>query len=309
MSFIHIKSDQPSLVYIDGVAIGEINEENHYCLDLEVSSSFMLFALPMSKSLPITTLVDLTCCKNKDQDIKIVPFYNNHFDLYLNWCHNKTAMPIKELAYFATKDKSIGVYNNGSTYICAYLNGSLKNTIDLNKEFTSANIEEIDDKYCVVAECDNVKYGVILDDDLQVIFKDEISMIEKTPEHISILSPLHDLFGHCKVSKLGAENETYFVYEENFPKFVPPSLNTLALLQCVKVKNMSLVKDLLSPSLRNKSETLQEYIGEIDNIYYNAYSVDKQNYTIESNSEFKSFSFVTDNGRIKDIHEEDFILQ
>ncbi len=308
MAFVHIKSKTPALIYIDGTPMGEINEKNHFCLDIEATDSFMLFALPFSKTTPTTCLVNLSSCRKQEEAITIIPFYPNHYDIILTFSEKTIKMPIRELAYFATKDKSIGVYDCGTCYISAYLDGSLKNNLDIGEGFSQANIEEINDHLCVtVQKTDNTKHAIVFDNDFNVVFNDEVSLIEKDEAYISMLTPTHDLFGHLKVTKIGEETRTYFVYENNVPRLIPNSLSTLGLLQSIKVNDLSSSRSLLSVNLIDKAKTLKNYFGNIKNIYYNSYILDKQNYTVETEDSFKSYSFITSDGKIKEIIEEDFV--
>jgi len=310
MAFIHIKSKVPAIVYIDGNPIGEINKKNHFCLDIESPNCFLLFALPFSKSTPITCALDLSTCHKKEEELSIIPFYGNHFDVLLNFSQNSFQMPIKELTYFSTKDIKIRVYDCGTCYLCAYVDGSLKTNIKIGEGYTKAHIENINEYHCIITEkTDGAKHAVILDSELNIKFNDDVSLIENTADYISLLSPQNDLLGHSKVTKIGKTNETYFVYENNCPKYLPLSLSALGLLQCIKVGNLSFCKGLLSESISEKADSLTNYFGNIKNIYYNSYIMNKQNYTIENEQEFKSFSFVTDNGRIKEIIEEDFEIK
>ena len=310
MAFVHIKSKIPAIVYIDGKPIGEINKRNHFCLDVESPNSFLLFALPFSKSTPITCALNLTACHKKEEELSIIPFYGNHFDVLLNFSQSIIQMPIKELAYFSTKDKKIRVYDCGTCYLCAYIDGSLKTNVKIGEGYTKARIENVNDFNCIIAEKDDdTKHAVILDSEFNIQFNDDIELMENNSDYISLLSPQNDLFGHSKVTRIGKTTESYFVYENNHPKYLPLSLSALGLLQCVKVGNLSQCQGLLSETLSDKANNLTSYFGNLKNIYYNSYITDKQNYTIETEKEFKSFSFVTDNGRIKEIIEEDFKME
>lgn len=304
MATVHIKSVESS-VYINGVYIGMLEKDNNFCLDIECSDCFDL-SLFYDQRKPVVTKINLAASDKRQNNIKIIPYINYHFDILVTPSMFDVSLPVKELSYKEVDNTSIGVYQSNTTYISIYRAGNLIHNI-ITDEYTEASIEKIEDNYCVILENTNKKHAVILNKELDIIFDEDFSEISHENNTISILTPVKDLLRHAKVCKIGADGKKEFiVYLEKNVSVSAEKLVPLAFLQCIQNKDYKKAQSFLHSSLQSSANKIKGFFGKIQNIFYNPYNNGQHNFTIETAECLKSYTFVIDDQKIQDIIEESF---
>lgn len=313
--FIHFVSPVPYSLNINGEYVDLVDNISKFSIDIIVSGSQTLYFsyLPYDEKnifLPYTQALQIKndCIASESENIEIVPYKNNHFDIILK--------PIKYLEKADSEiiyEESFGkinllISNDETSHIYLYDNGKivLNKTIDILK---NVEVEKINNNLVIKGYFENQNYFLLVInlDNYDIVIEETCDSIEKANNKLKLIKSVKDLACHGKVSTLDLDTnkvEEYNVYLNPEPTITNNRyLIPLAFLESLKIKNYTLAKSYLSPTMQNAEiDQFNEFFGEIKNIYFDRHNYQNKNvfYTVFS-KKYVSYEFILKNNKIEEI--------
>jgi len=315
-NFIHILSEIPCSININGYYCGNIDNKNNFEIDfLSKCSNIFISYFPISDDTTYNPFSFSLHNSNKylqsnNTNIDIIPFPNNNYDIYIKPLQFNQIIDSKILINQNLGKYFISIVTNNITKITLFSGSSIIYEKNIPKSI-NCNIEEFKNYFIIRAIIkENLYYLLIINtNDLTTIFSDYSHSIENTDGVIQSLKKLHNIPHHAEVNKFDLNNtnfEKYYVYEYDRAIYTN---NTLlipkAFLQCIQVNDEEYIKTLLSKNLVNTPiDKFKKYFDGIDRIYLNRHEnkQNKINYTTKGKT-YKNYNFIIEDNKIVEIEE------
>jgi type VI protein secretion system component Hcp len=315
-NFLHFLSDVPCMLSINGKNIGNIDNSSIMELDVitKTEKIYVTYEPVTNKhqALPYTTLlntVDKPTTNN--ENIRIIPFPNNHYDIILSPFYFYQIVDNKVLYNGSVGKYFVSITTDTQTRVIIYsgLTIVFSTTIPI---FLAVKVEDNNNNILIQGIIDEDTYYMLTIDtsDFSIVFNDRIHSIDLGKDNISLYQSIGSLCRHAKVCNINLVNkskEEYYVFEDNTSSNnINPLLIPLAFLQCVKISDEKSAKAFLYSNLQNSNITkMKEYFGDIKDIYFNRHQVatHKLNYTVQNTQGYRNYNFVMDNNKISEIEE------
>lgn len=314
-NFIHLLSNIPCLVSINGKEIGKIDNENNMELDIITKTSNVYVSYtPISQkanAIPYTFLLNTNEQISSDNEyISIIPYPENHYDIIM-----------RPFYYYQIKESKAILNVNVDKYFVSIVSDNLSritilsgNTILLNitsPKLIEAKAELIKNTLVITGIIDNDTYYLLVIDttNFDIFYNDICHSIDNDSNCLQCYKKLSNLSHHATVSKINFEDkkkEIYNVYEnDKSHNILSPYLIPQAFLECLSLNDENLARTFLSPKISTTPiNKFKNFFGEIKEIFLNRHNIKqgKLNYTIFSN-EYKNYNFLIENNLIEDIEE------
>lgn len=245
--------------------------------------------------------------KSKSDFIKIIPFTENHYEVFLKPVKYNNEQDEKTIFNEMERDFNIIISNNITSNLQVFHAGKCvyKKKLEL---MNIASSKLINSTLIIKTAADNDRFFILIFDtiDKKAVLETYCNSIEEENDVIEILKFEEDIAKHGKVFKynsLDKSLENFMIYKNNHPtKTSIVELIPMAFLEAVKFENFNLAKNYLDTKLQNASDLhYKNYFGNIKNIYFNKYTNKAYyNYTIESDV-FKNYNFDIENNKITEI--------
>ncbi len=315
LTFLHFTSAVDFNLNINGEYVKTSStHENRFVTVATTKKAIYFTYLPISTTktyLPFTQKLEL----NKDginsqsQYVEVIPFKNNHYEIFLTppLSATNTLSEIINEEYFGKTN--VVLLNNNTGNIFVYDNNKLKKQF-VTSIIKNAELNQKNNNIIIKCELEEDKYFLVIlkADTIETILEVECDTIEENETQIKALKKMLDLSKHAFVNTFSFETnkvETYKVFLNNQPnKTTDKYLIPLAFLEAVKYENFNLAKSYLASDLAEAPDNFfAGYFGNIKNIYFDRYNLNKPNvgYTIKANEIFSYFEFAIENGMITEI--------
>ena len=314
--FLHFKSSVPHQLIINGNNLNLVNNIDKHSTDILLSNRILYVTyIPVSDN--ITHLPLSFYIKNNESLISsskyvtIVPFGENHYEVH-----------IKPFCYENYDNQVVLHSNSFDKYIINIINSDNFSNITINKEskliytkktslLSNAYSKLINNLVLIEGEENSKIFICVLDEEGNIIFEKEVDSISEESNTLKILKKVDDLVAHGIIYTLNLKTKditTNLVYTyNNEPKDIKQdTLIPLAFLECIKIINLKQSKTYLIESLQNVTNShFTEYFGNIEKIYFNPYILSQKyvNYVIFDGTNYKSYNFIVENFKIKDIEQ------
>lgn len=305
--FAHIHSHIPVSISANGEYLNIV--EKRKPLDLLVTKKDLYLSVsPLGNYYPYTIHISNNYkCVDTTNNCIIVPYYNNHYDIYLK--HNKIyEMTANSIVLNTTFGKTnIAILNGTNSLVSIYDNGNLVYS-DIVRQLSTATAISQGDHIIIKGYTINDEYYLlILNSNYETIFSGYFDNMEEHEHKIVGISNTYDIAKHCHICEISLSNmelKDYYIVKENIDICTTDELIPRAFLEAIKVSNYTLAKKYLGDTLvRASNSHFKTYFGDIQSIYYNSYNNSSPvNYTVYS-GDYKSYSFELQNGKIIDIEE------
>lgn len=306
--FAHLKSEVETLIYANGTYLGVASKRNS--IDMEVdTNNVYLNVSPVGNYLPYTVHI---FSHNNMVDISnnclIVPFYNNNYDIYLKSIKIQENIQTKTLFNQSIGKCTIVILNGTSSSINIYENGNIVYSDNL-KLLNKAQASIVNNNLVVKGyTTTNEYYLLILNNEYELIFNGYFDNLDENENTFIGFTNIFDIAKHghiCEIDLNDTKNiKDYYVVKDGGKVCEIDELIPQAFLEALKVKNFTLAKSYLSPTLAKASNKhFETYFGNISEIYFNCYNNSNPiNYTIY-NGEYKFYNFNVNNKKIIEIEE------
>ena len=316
-AFLHFKSNVPFELKINGECLNTVDNKSIDRIDIltslqylyitytpiSIDETYFPYTFILNNLDTITTLID---------SVNIIPFSDNHYDIILNPITIDNPLN-STISYSKKLDQYIINIISNKTY--SYLSILDNNCIIYNKQITKientyAKIEN--NKLLLEGESHNRIYFCLIDLSTKcAIFEKIVDSIKETKDSIKLLEKQNDLVGQGIIYSIDLKTNTVsnnVVYvNNNMPSSIKQTpLIPMAFLETIKCANFTQAKAYLDSSLQNVTNShFTEYFNNFDSIYYNPYisTNTKVNYVIKNQNTYKSYNFILNNDKIKDIEQ------
>lgn len=306
--YTHLKSSIPSSVYANGEYLGICDKRN--TIDLLVNTTDVYYNIsPIGNYYPYTIHVfNNSKCIDTTNNCYIVPYYNNHYDIYLKHIKIYENTPTTTLLNTSIGKTTITILNGINSSVSIYDNGNIvySDIIHLLSKATAFNHQgntiikgfTVDEEY----------YLLILNNKYELVYSGYFDNMEENDKNIVGLNNIYDIAKHCHMCEIDLNHldnfKDYYIVKENLNLCNTIELIPEAFLEALKVGNYTLAKQYLSDTLSKASNShFKTYFGDIQSIYYNSYNNSSPiNYTVYS-GKYKSYNFTISNNKICDIEE------
>lgn len=314
-NFLHFLSKTPCMLSINGENVGEVDNKNSNELDVITKTNHIYITYtPISEKqqvLPYTAQINTsTTPTTNNENIKIIPFPNNHFDIIMSpyYCYQ-----IKEskVLFNGTIGKYfVSIVCDSMTKIIIYSGVTIIFSLNI-LPITDVKVEEQKGIIIIEGVVDEKTFYLLAIDttSFKVLYNDIVHSIEKNQNEINAYKCINTLCSHAVVCNLNfstKQSQNYHVFEnENYNYNISTILIPQAFLECVKIGDETTAKRFLSPSFPNATiNQFQDYFGNIQEIYPNRHidNLHKINYTVKTKN-LRNFNFILDNNLIIDIEE------
>lgn len=307
--YTHLKSDIPCTIYANGEYIGVC--EKRKSIDLLASTNNIYFNVsPVGNYYPYTIHIqnEYKCIDTTNSSI-VVPFINNHFDIYLKNIKIYENISTTTLLHTTFNKSTITILNGTSSMLNIYDNGIIVYSDNL-KLLSKATASSRNGNIIIkgYSESSDEYYLLILNSNYTVIYSGYFDNLEENNNKLVGFTNVCDMAKHAHICEIDISNiehiEDYYMSKDSVDLCNIPELVPNAFLEAIKVQNFSLCKKYLSNTLSKASNShFKTFFGEIQSIYYNQYNNSSPiNYTVY-NGEYKSYSFRVENNEIVDIEE------
>lgn len=316
-NFIHLLSETPCLISINGKDLGVIDNTNNFEIDL-ITKTEKLFVtytpiINQKNMLPYTFLLNtIDSPKSDNEYIKIVPYPNNNYDIIMKPFYYYQIDEAKVLLNQSLGNYYVSIITDTITRINILSATSIVFTLNITTTLKEAKAESKKELIIIKGIVDNDTYYLLIIDstNFSILHNDISHSIEVDDGFYQSLKKLNNISHHAIVNKIDFEKksiEKFYVYEDNYA--TPPNDELIiprAFLECVIIQDIELAKNFLSPNYSNTQIIqFQNYFGDIKEIYLNRHLIKqgKINYTIFTNNKYKNYNFVMVDGKISDIEE------
>lgn len=313
MYYLHIANDFDSCVMLNNNIVINNDNVDKNTISLATNKEELYFSYTPYSNKNITYLPYAEKLKlsniNQANHIKIIPFRNNHFEIYFEKIEAPNIKPSNIIVEEYFGKLNIVVLNNSSGNILFYENNKLKKQLTC-KLVTTAEITQIQNKIIVkcLLEKNNYYIAILNIDNLEILKEVVCDSYEENKNEIKCLTKLNDLAKHAKISSFNYQNgseEEYNVYLNGSPtKTNSYLLIPYAFLEAIKVKNYNLARTYLCDNLSSVTNAhLNEYFGIIEEIYLDSYNIEnfKIPYVIKNSNGFENVDFIVENNKILEI--------
>lgn len=315
-NFLHILSETSCIIKINDCVVGEIDNNTNMEIDIISQTPQMYLSYnPVctdAPTIPFTTLIhtnNAPICNN--ENVKIIPFPNNHFDILLTPFYYYHTYDTKTLF-----NNTIGKYflsiiaDNINTKIILYSGMSIVytlNTIPLQNVKVSSHSEYILIQGVTLKQR---YYAIIINTStFATIYDDYITSLDEQHENITILKSCGTLCHHAQVINIQTATkkiDKYYVFEKDqtrqpFNPYILPK----AFFECLQVQDENTLKSFFTQEYHDATlPQFAEYFGSIKEFYLNRHQQTPYNvnYTILSDS-YHNYTFHIDNNLITEIEE------
>lgn len=308
--FAHIKSNIPASVSANGEYLGVSSKRSPIDI-LVTNKDLYLNIFPIGNYSSYTAHIsNINTCIDTTNNTIVVPYYNNHFDIYLNHSKVYTQTPTTTLLNTTLGNIVVNILNGINSSIAIYENNIMiySDIVDL----LSSAVATIENKNIIIKGHTNSNkyYILILNDKYEILYSGYFDGIEEQSNKIVGLTHTYDMAKHChicEIDKASNNVQDYYIIKENVNMCDCEELIPRAFLEALKVGNFELAKKYLLESLSKASNShFKTFFGDIQSIYYNAYNNSNPvNYTVYSGT-YKSYNFQISQNKIIDIEEVTF---
>ena len=317
-NFIHLLTEVPGSIYINGALLGLI--DNKQTMELDVITNcekiYVNFQPISDKNnyIPYTYILhtqEQVYCDN--ENVKVIPFPEHQWDIIMKPCAYNEIIESSPLLCKNIGNYYISMINNTKTNIYIYegQNIVLTTTIPLCQ---NAKVELQKSLIIIegIIQKDTYYLMVIDTKDFKIIYSGKSQTIEKTDLTIKSLENMNDILKHSKITKidlLSKSIEEYYVYShENDKIYIDKLYIPKAIIENILINDDKELHKLMSQKFQNTtSKQMREYFGNIQDIYLNRHltSGNIVNYTIYTNNTYKNYSFLIEDNKVLDILEND----
>ena len=308
-NFLHFLSTTPCILKINNEHIGEIDNKENLELDVLTSTSHIYLTYnPITTdtpSIPYTTLINTTTNPNSsNQNIKIIPFPNNHFDILLTPFYYYHTFESKTLYNHQIGNFFLSIIaDDSNSQIILYSGMSIVYSMSATA-FLSVKVSSHKEYILIQGITKEEKlYALVIDTKkLECCFNNYISSLEEDGENLTILQSCNTLCHHALVLNIQTNNSTtqkYYVFEkDNSLHTINPFFIPQAFFECLQIEDEKTLKSFLSTNFQSTNiQQFKEYFGNVKEFYFNrhTHSIHKVNYTIYSDSWHNYTFHMTDN--------------
>jgi len=311
--YLHIANNFNNSVSINNNIVISLNDNDKNTISLATSRKELFFCYtPYSTSnktyLPYAEKVCLFE-NNTNNHIKIIPFRNNHFEVYFDKIEAPNIKPSNIIVEEYFGKLNIAILNNSCGNILFYENNKLKKQLTCDSIIT-AEINQLQNKLTIkcLLEKNNYYIAILNIDNLELLKEIICDSYEANKTEIKFLTKLNDLAKHARIVSFNyqtEEEDSYNVYLNEEPtKTNSYLLIPYAFLEAIKVKNYNLARFYLGPNLSSVGDShLENYFGNLQEIYLDSYNIEnfKIPYVIKNNSGFENVDFIVENNKIIEI--------
>lgn len=313
--FLHFTSNQSFSLSINGNYIDLVDNIEKFCIDIIPNTNNLYVTYNpigndctyLNYTQNIQIIDNKPVCKS--DYVKIIPFCENHFEINFEPI---SANNIKSFEIVYNKNHNninITINNTDLSEIKIFEGEKLKHKTTC-KSIKQAESFIKENNLIIKCYIEKNNYFVLIIDlsNFEVKFEKYCNKIEESENDLKILIVANDLTKHALVFTYNYKNkltENFTIYLNNQPITTHiKTLIPLQFLECIKVGNLNFANSLLVEDIKNENvNSLKEFFGDIDNIYFNGYSKEIINYTIENKGTYKNYTFEIDNNKIIDIIE------
>lgn len=306
--FAHLKSDVPCTIYANGEYVGVCSKRNS--LDLKIDTKDVYFNVSqVGNYCPYTLhIFNNNHCVDTTNNCLIVPFYNNNYDIYLKSIKMNENSPTTTLLNQTIENTKIVILNGILSSINIYDNGSIVYSENV-KLLDKANVSKVNGNIILKGfTTTNEYFLLVLNSDFELIYSGYFDNLDESNNLITGFTNVYDIAKHGHICEINLDDlskiNDYYVIKDNGKRCECNELIPQAFLEALKVKNFTLAKSYLCPTLANASNShFEAFFGPIQAIYYNCYNNSSPlNYTVY-NGEYKFYNFMVKNKKITDIEE------
>ena len=313
-NFLHFLSDTPCSISINGHDIGTIDNINTFEQDILVDTEQIILEYkPISGDklfIPYFATIKTKDYPHTDNEyIDIIPFPDNHYDIFLQPFYYNETREEKVLLNQNIDKYFVSITTGNNTNITIFSGASIVYKITVTR-FTSASIDKKSNLLIIKGIINQEEYYllVINTETFETIHNDISHSIEEDNTGLQSLKILKNTTHHAKVCKIeysSQKKEIFYVYEDE--NIIVPNHNALIplyFLEALSVNDTNMCNSLLSTHLQNTPlNRFKNYFGNIEGIYLNRHNVSPNiNYTIK-NTTYKNYDFIINNGKIAEIEE------
>ena len=313
IKYLHIANNFKSIVSINNNIVININsEDNNYTTIQTNNDNLYISYTPYSTSkgsyLPYAEKLNLSNI-SLNNNLKVIPFRNNHFEIYFNNLEVPNISPSEIISEEYFGKINIVILNNSSGNILFYENNKLKKQLTTYK-ITSAEISQIKNKITIKCLTQNDTYyiAILNIENLEILQEILCDSFEENNNEIKTLTRLNDFAFHGKINSFNFENgivDDYIVYINGKPETTDSFLLIpYAFLDAIKVGNYNLARTYLSHNLSTASDShLESYFGKIEEIFLDSYNLEnfKIPYVIKNEIGFEFVDFIVEENKIIEI--------
>ena len=273
----HVKSNIPCIVYANGEYLGVCKKRED--LDLLIKDKEVYFNIsPVGNYTPYTLhLINVNECVETTNNCLLVPYYNQNYDIVLKNIKVYDNLPTTTLVNTTIGSTSVTILNGIHSSISIYDDGKIVYS-EILKLLDKANATMVKDNLVVKGyTTDKEYYALILDKDFNLVYSGYFDTLDESNNVLTGFTNVYDMAKHghvCEIDLNDVQNiKDYFVVKDQVKITETKELIPQSFLEALKVKNYTLAKSYLSPTLANASnDHFQSYFGEIQKIYFNTYN-------------------------------------
>ena len=198
-NFLHFLSINPAIISINGNTIGTIDNKNIMELDvIPYTERLFVTVTPVSyqkNALPFTYQINnSTTVSTDNQNIEIIPFPNNHFDIVTQNFYYQDFSYSKIILNQDVGDYFISIISDNSSHITIF--SGIKNLLNIDiPKLNFAKVEKHKDLITIqgIIDSENYYLVVINTTDFNILFNDYVHSIEENINNIQVLKNLKDI--------------------------------------------------------------------------------------------------------------------